>query len=125
MRSLTRIGRGLALLAALVVLLAASFTARAYEVWVTNQRTDKIQVLDGTSLQVVGEITAGEKPHNVTFSKDAKTAYVANLDPMTSLSSMRRPKGPLQPSPQARQLTTWPSQLTRNCCWWSTVAMTP
>jgi hypothetical protein len=80
MRSLTRIGRGLALLAVLVVLLAADFTARAYEVWVTNQRTDKIQVLDGTSLQVVGEITAGEKPDDSTLTMQwgASARWISN-----------------------------------------------
>jgi len=56
-----------------------SLTAGAYEVWVTNQQTNKVQVLDGASLQVVDEISAGEKPHNLTFSKDGKRVYVANL----------------------------------------------
>lgn len=67
------------LLGAATLLFGTSLSAHAYEIWVTNQRTNKIQILDGTSLQVTGEITAGGKPHNITFGKDAKTAYVANL----------------------------------------------
>jgi YVTN family beta-propeller protein len=79
MRPPVRIGRAVALLTGLVMLFGASLTASAYEIWVTNQRTDRIQILTGTSLRVVDEIPAGEKPHNITFSKDGKTAYVANL----------------------------------------------
>lgn len=81
MRCFTAIRRAFTLLAAVIALSAASGTAQAYEVWVTNQRADKIHILDGTSLKVLGEITTGGKPHNLTFSKDAKTAYVADLRP--------------------------------------------
>ena len=53
--------------------------ADAYEVWVTNQGLNKVQVIDGDSLKIIGEISAGTKPHNVTFSRDFKRAYVANV----------------------------------------------
>jgi YVTN family beta-propeller protein len=73
------IGKAWASLATALVLSEGGVTAKAYEVWVTNQRTNKIQIVDGGSLHVVGEIDAGQKPHNLTFSKDGKIAYVAEL----------------------------------------------
>ena len=54
-------------------------TAGAYEVWVTNQAVNKVQILDGQSLKVLAEVPGADKPHNVTFSPDFKTAYVASV----------------------------------------------
>src|SRR5574341_826061 len=64
--------------------------ADAYEVWVTNQGLNKVQVIDGDSLKVVGEISAGTKPHNVTFSRDFKRAYVANVGSNTVIDATTR-----------------------------------
>lgn len=60
-----------------------------YEIWVTNQGLDKIQILkisDEQSLELVGEIEidqdgkpASSKPHMIFFSPDVKYAYVANV----------------------------------------------
>jgi YVTN family beta-propeller protein len=52
---------------------------RSYEVWVTNQETNKIQIIDGQTLKVIAEIAGRTRPHNITFSPDYKTAYVANV----------------------------------------------
>jgi YVTN family beta-propeller protein len=50
-----------------------------YEVWVTNQGINKVQILDGKTLGVIAEVAAGTKPHNVTFTADGKYAWVANV----------------------------------------------
>ncbi|MCI0369992.1 MAG: beta-propeller fold lactonase family protein [candidate division NC10 bacterium] len=50
-----------------------------YEVWVANQAINKVQILDGKTLEVIAEVPAGTKPHNVTFTADGKSAWVANV----------------------------------------------
>ncbi|HTT37191.1 MAG TPA: cytochrome D1 domain-containing protein [Burkholderiales bacterium] len=62
---------------ALALLAAAG--ANSAEVWVGNQRTGTVQIVDGASLALVAEIPVGLKPHNVAFSHDGHRAYVANL----------------------------------------------
>jgi YVTN family beta-propeller protein len=52
---------------------------KSYEVWVTNQATNKIQIIEGKTLKVIAEIAGGTRPHNITFSPDFKIAYVANV----------------------------------------------
>ena len=63
----------------LTAFLVTAINALAYEVWVTNQGINKVQILDGKTLKVIAEITAGTKPHNVTFTDDGKFAWVANV----------------------------------------------
>jgi YVTN family beta-propeller protein len=60
--------------------------ARNFEIWVANQGLDKIQILDGQTLHVSGEIEidtdgqpATSKPHMVLFSPDGQYAFVANV----------------------------------------------
>lgn len=75
-----------------LVLLAAlsSFTGLGtsanYEIWVTNQGLDLIQIFDGTTLRLVEQISvdadgqpATSKPHMVLFSPDYQFAYVTNV----------------------------------------------
>ena len=60
-----------------------------YEIWVTNQGLDKIQILkikDGETLESVAEIEIDEdgkpatsKPHMIFFDSGTKYAYVANV----------------------------------------------
>jgi len=81
-RSTVKIFRGMvpAIVAAFVVAaMSASSPAQAYEIWVTNQRTNKVQVINGKSLKVVAEIETGVKPHNITMNHNGTRAYVANL----------------------------------------------
>jgi YVTN family beta-propeller protein len=68
-----------AALAAAALIGAAATAARCAEVWVGNQRTATVQVVDAESLGLLAEIAVGLKPHNVVFSKDGHRAYVANL----------------------------------------------
>jgi len=57
-----------------------------YEIWVTNQHFDKIQIIAGKTLTLIKEIAldtdgqdATSKPHMILFSPDYKYAYVAAL----------------------------------------------
>lgn len=55
-----------------------------YEIWVTNQGLDKIQILkikNGETLESVAEIEfeEGSKPHMIFFDSGTKYAYVANV----------------------------------------------
>ncbi|HZX60314.1 MAG TPA: hypothetical protein VFF51_01065, partial [Candidatus Methylomirabilis sp.] len=63
----------------LVLLILLPSYAAAYEVWVTNQSENKVQILDGQSLKILAEVPVASKPHNVAFSPDFKTAYVASV----------------------------------------------
>ena len=79
----------LALIAALAAILPTPFAHAAgagFEIWLTNQATDRVLVLDGTSLKTIVEIAvgkdraaAGAKPHTISFSPDGRLAYVANV----------------------------------------------
>jgi YVTN family beta-propeller protein len=63
------------------IMLGAFSSVSGYEIWVTNQGTnsEKVQIIDSKTLSVVAEVTAGKKPHNITFNKDFSLAYVANV----------------------------------------------
>ncbi len=64
------------------LLLAPVFSgapAWAYEVWVTNQSTDKVKVIDGETLKELAAISTESKPHNIEFSPDFTRAYVSNV----------------------------------------------
>jgi YVTN family beta-propeller protein len=56
-----------------------SSVAGAEEIWVVNQQTARLDIIDGESLEVVAEVETGVKPHLITMSPDEKRAYVANL----------------------------------------------
>ncbi|MGH7430873.1 MAG: hypothetical protein ACREI5_03520, partial [Candidatus Methylomirabilales bacterium] len=75
------VAAALGLLAALTSCAPAqqASSTRSYEVWVTNQSENKVQILDGQSVKVIAEIPVASKPHNVTFSPDFKTAYIASV----------------------------------------------
>lgn len=75
-------------LAAVGLFYQAGFGAETpgYEIWVTNQYFDKIQIIDGKTLTLIKEIAldadgqdATSKPHMILFSPDYKYAYVAAL----------------------------------------------
>ena len=62
-----------------IVLVAANFSAQADEIWVTNQRTNQVEIIDSGTLKIIRKIPTGKKPHNITFSPDENRVYVANL----------------------------------------------
>jgi YVTN family beta-propeller protein len=62
-----------AMLGAMVILLVTVLTgasALAYEIWVTNQGTDKVQVIDSATLKEIASFSTDSKPHNIEFSPD-------------------------------------------------------
>ena len=69
-------------LGAMAILLVTLFTggsALAYEIWVTNQGTDKVQVIDSATLKEIASFSTDSKPHNIEFSPDFTRAYVSNV----------------------------------------------
>jgi hypothetical protein len=52
---------------------------RAFEVWVTNQRLDKIHARDGDRLKELATIETGGDPRNFRFSPDHRRGDDSNL----------------------------------------------
>lgn len=57
-----------------------------FEIWITNQVRDSVQVFDSRSLKMTAEIPVDDdgrsgtsKPHTITLSADGRFAYVANV----------------------------------------------
>lgn len=61
------------------------------EVWVSDQGTDKIHILDGDGnlLQTIDIAPHGSKPHMIVFNADASLALVANIGGSGSVSVIR------------------------------------
>ncbi|MDB5465810.1 MAG: hypothetical protein JWQ46_572 [Phenylobacterium sp.] len=49
----------------------------AYRVYVTNERSDDLTVIDGASRQVVATIPLGKRPRGIRLSADGRTLYIA------------------------------------------------
>jgi YVTN family beta-propeller protein len=67
---------------ALCSALAAGFpatleAATTYEVYVTNERSGDVTVINGSSLQVVATIPVGKRPRGIHVSPDGKVVYIA------------------------------------------------
>ncbi len=70
----------------LTALAQPSPAAAGYEVWVTNQQNDSIQIIDGLSLEIIAEVkldkdgaSATTKPHSIAFTPDGRYALTANI----------------------------------------------
>src|SRR5262245_42367100 len=65
----------------LSLLLAACGTAPApsggYRVYVTNERSGDLSIIDGGSLEVVATVPLGKRPRGIHASPDGRTIYVA------------------------------------------------
>src|SRR6201986_3961270 len=60
--------------------LAAAATVSAaptYQIFVTNERSGDVTVIDGTSLKAVTTFPVGKRPRGIHASPDGKTVYVA------------------------------------------------
>jgi YVTN family beta-propeller protein len=55
----------------------AAESARPYRVFVTNERSGTLSVIDGTSQRVVATIPLGKRPRGLKASPDGKLLYVA------------------------------------------------
>jgi YVTN family beta-propeller protein len=51
--------------------------AATYQVYVTDEKSDDLTVIDGATNEVVGTIPVGKRPRGIHVSPDAKTVYVA------------------------------------------------
>src|ERR1700710_2392847 len=65
-----------ALLAALAAL-PVPLQAATYHVYVTNERSGDVTVIDGEALKVVATIPVGKRPRGIHASPDGKLVYVA------------------------------------------------
>jgi len=72
--------RGVLLAATLLVSLPVAIPAQAaggFEVYVSNERSGDITVIDGASFQVIATIPVGKRPRGIHASPDGKAVYVA------------------------------------------------
>jgi len=46
-------------------------------VFVSNEATNQVSVVDGASGQIEGQLATGPRPRGMAFSPDGKTIYVA------------------------------------------------
>jgi len=51
--------------------------AQNYQVWVSNEKSGDVTVIDGSTLKVVGTVLAGKRPRGIHSSPDGKSVYVA------------------------------------------------
>jgi YVTN family beta-propeller protein len=65
------------LAAVLAVSLPQLAAAAGYQVYVTNERSGDVTVIDGTTFKVVQTIAVGKRPRGIHASPDGKTVYVA------------------------------------------------
>ncbi|MEO8306836.1 MAG: beta-propeller fold lactonase family protein [Pseudomonadota bacterium] len=80
MRTIRKTLNGAPVGAVLVVLLSVMTSARAadsFQVFVSNERSGDITVIDGLSHKVVATIPVGKRPRGIHASPDGKTVYVA------------------------------------------------
>src|SRR5436190_15037139 len=65
--------------ATLLILCCVSFEpiARAYHVYVTNEKGGDVTVIDGATREVVATIPVGKRPRGIRVSPDGKTLLVA------------------------------------------------
>ena len=66
-----------ALLIAAVMLVGCSSKPAGYRVYVTNEISGDLSVIDSTSMEVVSTVALGKRPRGIHASPDGKTIYVA------------------------------------------------
>src|SRR5882757_6196024 len=54
-----------------------ALAAAAYQVYVTNEKSGDVTVIDGGNNSVVGTIAVGKRPRGIHVSPDGKTVYIA------------------------------------------------
>src|SRR4051812_17948222 len=74
MRKITMLRNSL--LAAAVVLACPAYAA-GFQVYVTNERSGDITVIDGVSHKVIATLPVGKRPRGIHSSPDGKTVYIA------------------------------------------------
>jgi YVTN family beta-propeller protein len=69
--------RNTALCSALAVAPAAALAAATYQVYVTNEKSGDVTVINGGDFSVVATIPVGKRPRGIHASPDGKVVYVA------------------------------------------------
>jgi YVTN family beta-propeller protein len=64
-------------LSALMALMAMPVQAANYEVYVTNERSGDVTVINGSDFSIAATIPVGKRPRGIHVSPDGKTVYVA------------------------------------------------
>lgn len=77
MRNTLKLPKGALLIAALAATLPTFAAAAGYQVYVTNERSGDVTVIDGTTFKVVDTIPVGKRPRGIHASPDGRTVYVA------------------------------------------------
>ena len=52
----------------------------ADEMWVSNEKSDTVVVIDTDKLEVIRKYKVGDRPRGITFSKDYKQLYICASD---------------------------------------------
>src|SRR5215510_2736616 len=63
-----------------VGLLGAVRPALAETIYVTNEKSNNVSVIDGQSLEVIKTIPVGDRPRGFVMSLDHKTLYICASD---------------------------------------------
>src|SRR3984957_6847009 len=68
--------------AAVAVVLTAltpqlAIAAPSYQVWVSNEKSDDVTIIDGGTMKVIGTMPVGKRPRGIHSSPDGHTVYVA------------------------------------------------
>jgi YVTN family beta-propeller protein len=77
MRKTPQNSMGALLAAALFASLPTMASAAGFQVYVTNERSGDLTVIDGATFKVVKTIPVGKRPRGIHTSPDGKTVYVA------------------------------------------------
>ena len=51
--------------------------ATSYQIWVSNERSGDVTIIDGADFKVVGTLPVGKRPRGIHVGPDGKTVYVA------------------------------------------------
>ena len=75
--SMRKILGSLATVTAVACVLSSAAHAAGYQVWVSNEKSGDVTIIDGASLKVVGTVPVGKRPRGIHAGVDGKTVYVA------------------------------------------------
>jgi len=75
--ALTRAASVMALMLLSAAASLAGAAEKSYRIFVSNERSGDISIIDGSDFKVVGTIPVGKRPRGIHVSPDGKTVYVA------------------------------------------------
>ncbi len=55
----------------------AAAAAQNYQIWVSNEKSGDVTIIDGSSLKVIGALPVGKRPRGIHSSPDGQSVYVA------------------------------------------------